>query len=343
MNRLHSKRDDPGITRPRVLATDIAWPTADVERAVLAEAGATLVVAPTGDRAELAALAADVDAILTCFAQVPAEVLDAAPRCRTVARYGVGVDNIDVEHATRLGMVVSNVPTYCTDEVADSALLGILALARRLVPFTRDVAAGGWGRSVPGTSVRLRGRVLGLVGLGAIGSALVPRARAVGLDVVAFSRSGGVDPGIHRAASLEELLREADIVSLHVPLTDGTRHLIGTRQLAAMKPMAWLVNTARGGLVDTAALLAALDAGVIAGAALDVTEPEPLPADHPLRGRADVVLTPHVAFSSDGSLAELARKAAGNVVDVLRGRVPQSVVNPDVLTSAALRSPLAAR
>ncbi|MCK9878870.1 C-terminal binding protein [Frankia sp. Ag45/Mut15] len=325
------------------MATDIAWPTADVERAVLAEAGATLVVAPTGDRAELAALAADVDAILTCFAQVPAEVLDAAPRCRTVARYGVGVDNIDVEHATRLGMVVSNVPTYCTDEVADSALLGILALARRLVPFTRDVAAGGWGRSVPGTSVRLRGRVLGLVGLGAIGSALVPRARAVGLDVVAFSRSGGVDPGIHRAASLEELLREADIVSLHVPLTDGTRHLIGTRQLAAMKPMAWLVNTARGGLVDTAALLAALDAGVIAGAALDVTEPEPLPADHPLRGRADVVLTPHVAFSSDGSLAELARKAAGNVVDVLRGRVPQSVVNPDVLTSAALRSPLAAR
>ncbi|ONH28055.1 C-terminal binding protein [Pseudofrankia asymbiotica] len=343
MDRVHSKRNSPELTRPRVLATDIAWPSADVERAVLAEAGATLVVAPTGDSAELAALAADADAILTCFAKVPAEVLDAAPRCRTVARYGVGVDNIDVEHATRLGMVVSNVPTYCTDEVADSALLGILALARRLVPFTRDVAAGGWGRSVPGTSVRLRGRVLGLVGLGAIGRALVPRARAIGLDVVAFTRSGGVDPGIRRAASLEELLREADVVSLHVPLTDGTRHLIGPRQLAAMKPTAWLVNTARGGLVDTDALLAALDAGVIAGAALDVTDPEPLPADHPLRGRADVVLTPHVAFSSDGSLAELARKAAGNVVDVLQGRIPRTVVNPDVLTSAALRSPLAAR
>ncbi len=343
MDRVESRRDDPGLARPRVLATDIAWPAADVERAVLAEAGATLVVAPTGDVAELAALAVDVDAILTCFAKVPAEVLDAAPRCRTVARYGVGVDNIDVDHATRLGMIVSNVPTYCTDEVADSALLGILALARRLVPFSRDVAAGGWGRSVPGTSVRLRGRVLGLVGLGTIARALVPRARAVGLDVVAFSRANSADPEIRTVSSLTELLGAADIVSLHVPLTEETHHLVGARQLAAMKPTAWLVNTARGGLVDTAALLDALDAGVIAGAALDVTDPEPLPADHPLRGRDDVVLTPHVAFSSDGSLAELARKAAGNVVDVLRGRVPHSVVNPGVLTSTALRTPLAAR
>ena len=326
--------------RTRVLVTDLAWPTTDVERDVLAAAGAELVLSPSDDPTELARLAADADAILTCFAKVTAEVLDAAPRCRTVARYGVGVDNIDVARATELGMVVTNVPVYCVDEVADSALLGILALARRLLPLNRDIVDGGWGRAVPGSGTRLRGKVLGLVGLGVIGSALAARAQALGLDVIAFDSSGRTVPGVRVVESLGELLATADAVSLHVPLTERTHHLIGAAQLAVMKPTAWLVNTARGPLVDTEALLAALDAGAIAGAALDVTDPEPLPADHPLRTRDDVVLTPHTAFSSDGSLAELASRAAGNVVDVLQGRIPATVVNPEVLTSAALRAPL---
>jgi D-3-phosphoglycerate dehydrogenase len=210
-------------------------------------------------------------------------------------------------------------------------------------PWCRDVVAGGWGRDVPGTGTRLRGKVLGLVGLGAIGRALAERARALGLEVVAVDRSGRSVPGVRLLASLDELLAEADVVSLHVPLTGQTRHLIGPAELKAMKPTAWLVNTARGPLVDTAALLDALERGDIAGAALDVTDPEPLPADHPLRGRDDVVLTPHTAFSSDGSLAELARRAATNVVDVLRGRMPATVVNPEVLTSPARRGPLEAR
>jgi D-3-phosphoglycerate dehydrogenase / 2-oxoglutarate reductase len=327
----------------RALVTDYAWPDLDVERSVLAEAGIDLVVARSGEVDELARLAGDVDAILTCFAKVPAEVLDAAPRCRTVARYGVGVDNIDVDHATRLGMLVSNVPEYCTDEVADSALLGILALARRLLPLTRDTGQGGWGHAVPGTGVRLRGKVLGLVGLGAVGRALAVRAQAVGLDVVALTRGTGQVPGVRLTASLDDLIAQADVVSLHLPLTPATHRLIGAAQLAAMKPTAWLVNTARGGLVDTDALLAALERGEIAGAALDVTDPEPLPACHRLRLREDVVLTPHTAFSSDGSLAELARRAAANVVEVLRGRVPATVVNPEVLNSAALRAPLEPR
>ena len=330
-------------TRTRVLVTDVAWPTTDVERDVLAAAGAELVLSPAGDPTELARLAADADAILTCFAKVTAEVLDAAPRCRTVARYGVGVDNIDVAHATDLGMVVSNVPVYCVDEVADSALLGVLALARRRLPLTRDVADGGWGRAVPGAGTRLRGKVLGLVGLGVIGSALASRAQALGLEVVAYDLSGRPVPGVRVVDSLEELLSVADAVSLHVPLTERTHHLIGAEQLARMRPTAWLVNTARGPLVDSDALLAALEAGEIAGAALDVTDPEPLPADSPLRTRDDVVLTPHTAFSSDGSLAELAMRAATNVVDVLQGRVPATVVNPQVLDSPALRGPLEPR
>jgi D-3-phosphoglycerate dehydrogenase len=326
----------------RVLVTDHAWPHLDVETAVLAAAGAELVVARHGDADELAELARDVDAILTCFARVPATVLDAAPRCRTVARYGVGLDNIDVARATELGMVVSNVVGYCTDEVADHTLLLILALARRLLPLSRDVADGGWGAEVPGTSRRLRGRTLGLVGLGAIGRAVAVRAAAVGLRVVALRRSGadttGTETsGIETVDRLEDLLGLADVVSLHVPLTAGTAGLIDAAALRAMRPDAWLVNTSRGGLVDTDALVEALERGELAGAALDVTDPEPLPAGHPLRSRPDVVLTPHSAFASDGSLAELARRAAENVVEVLAGRVPASIVNPAVLTSPALR------
>jgi D-3-phosphoglycerate dehydrogenase len=330
-------------TGPRVLVTDIAWPDAEVERAVLTAAGAELILAPPGDHAALVELAPTADAILTCFAPVTAEVLDAAVRCRTVARYGVGVDNIDVEHATRLGMIVSNVPAYCTDEVADSALLGILALARRLLPLTRDVAAGRWGRDVPGPGVRLRGKVLGLVGLGEIGRAVAVRAQAIGMSVVALARSGAAPSGVRLVATLDELLGIADVVSLHVPLTDRTHRLIGTEQFKAMKPTAWLVNTARGLLVDTSALADALEEGRLGGAVLDVTDPEPLPADHPLRVRDDVVLTPHTAFSSDGSLAELAGRAATNAVDVLRGRFPATVVNPEVLTGPELRAHLEPR
>lgn len=325
----------------KVLVTDHAWPTLDVETAVLARADAELIVAESGESSELARLAKDADAILTCFAKVSREVLDAAPNCRTVARYGVGVDNIDVAHATRLGMVVSNVPDYCSEEVADHTLLLLLALSRRLLPLTRQINSGGWNSADVPTPTRLRGKVLGLIGLGTIGRALIPRAQALGLDVVTLRRrSGEALDGVRTVASLQELLGQADVVSLHCPLTADTRHLIGADELAAMKPTALLLNTARGPLVDTDALLAALDRGDIAGVGLDVTEPEPLPADHPLRHRGDVVVTPHVAFSSDGSLAELARKAADNAADVLLGRTPSTIVNPEVLDSPTLRTAL---
>lgn len=322
---------------PRVLVTDHPGEDLEVERRVLAEVGAELVVALSGDETHLASLARDADAILTCFAQVTAPVLAAAERCLTVARTGVGVDNIDVGTATERGMIVSNVPEYCTDEVADHALALILALNRRIVPLARGTAAGQWNRHGAPVPGRLRGQVLGLVGLGAIGRALVPRARALGLEVVTLRRQGAASTGVRVVESLEELLRVSDIVSLHVPQTENTRGMIGARELALMKPTALLVNTARGGLVDTEALLSALERGELAGAGLDVTEPEPLPADHPLRTLDQVVLTPHTAFASDGSLAELSRKAAENVAQVLRGAVPPDVVNPSVLESPALR------
>jgi D-3-phosphoglycerate dehydrogenase / 2-oxoglutarate reductase len=310
----------------RVLVTDIAWPTVDVEREVLAAAGLDLILADSGEPAELVRLAADADAILTCFAKVSADVLDAAVNCRTVARYGVGVDNIDVAHATELGMVVSNVPVYCVDEVADSALLGILALARRLLPLTRDVAAGRWGRDVPGTGTRLRGKVLGLVGLGVIGQALATRAQALGLEVIAFDLSGQAPTGGRAVASLDDLLEQADVVSLHVPLTEQTHHLIGAAELQRMKPTAWLVNTARGPLIDNEALLDALETGVIAGAALDVTDPEPLPAGHPLFALPNVLVSPHVGGASTAMMPRMARLLREQIERMLRGDAPLNVV-----------------
>lgn len=327
----------------RVLVTDHPGVTVDVERSIFDAAGIELVVASSTDPAHLAVLAADVDAIATCFAEVTAEVLDSATRCRTVARFGVGLDNIDVARATELGMIVTNVPVYCIDEVADHTLMLMLALARRLVPFAVDTAAGHWNRALTTNPIRLRGKVFGAIGLGAIGSALVPRVSALGMDVVGLGRRGKVPDGVTNAGSLDELLAVADVVSLHLPLDASTRHTIGSRELNSMKPAAMLINTSRGGLVDTEALTEALAAGRIAGAGLDVTDPEPLAAAHPLRAMDNVVLTPHYAFSSDGSMADLSRTAAWNVVHVLDGVLPDSVVNDDVLTSPALRTPEVAR
>ncbi|MGV9926537.1 C-terminal binding protein [Nocardia rhamnosiphila] len=323
----------------RVLITDHPAATVEVERAVFEAAGVEMVVADSTDPESLAVLAADADAIATCFAKVPAAVLDNAPHCRTVARFGVGVDNIDVARAGELGIVVTNVPVYCVDEVADHTLMLLLALARRLVPFAVDTAAGGWNRSLTPVPVRLRGKTFGIVGTGAIGSALIPRVAALGMEVLALRRHGGEVEGATAMGSLDELLTAADVVSLHLPLDSATHHLIGARELGLMKPTALLLNTSRGGLVDTAALTAALSEGRLGGAGLDVTEPEPLPADHPLRTMAGVVLTPHYAFSSDGSMTDLSRTAAHHVLDVLAGRRPESIVNPEVLASPALRTP----
>ncbi|WP_313816006.1 C-terminal binding protein [Citricoccus sp.] len=323
--------------RPRILVTDHPGADLEVERRVLAEAGADIVVAQSGGEEHLAELARDVDAIVTCFAQVTETVLRSATRCLTVARTGVGVDNIDVRTATELGMVVSNVPVYCTDEVADHALALMLALNRQLVPLSRSAAGGGWDRQAAPLPARLRGKVLGLVGMGEIGRALVPRARALGLEVMALRRHREVPAGVRTVDTLEALLAQSDIVSLHLPQTEQTLGLLGARELALMKPTAVLVNTARGGLVDTEALLAALERGALAGAGLDVTDPEPLPADHRLRSLDQVILTPHAAFASEGSLTELSQKAATNVADVLRGTVPADVVNPGVLDSVSLR------
>jgi D-3-phosphoglycerate dehydrogenase len=326
----------------RVLVTDHAWPHLDVETAVLAAAGAELVVARHGDADELAELARDVDAILTCFARVPATVLDAAPRCRTVARYGVGLDNIPVARATELGMIVANVPDFCVDEVSDHAMALLLACARRVVTFARSTRAGEWdlaglGRGLP----RLRGQRLGIVGFGNTARTLIPKAQGFGLEVIvhtprlAAGRDAATD--VETTGDLAHLLATSDYVSLHAPATPATNGLIAEAELRAMKPTAYLINTSRGALVDEDALVRALGEGWIAGAALDVLGVEPARADHPLLALDNAIVTPHAAFYSEAAIAELETKAARNVASVLRGEVPATIVNPAVLDLPAYR------
>jgi D-3-phosphoglycerate dehydrogenase / 2-oxoglutarate reductase len=321
------------------LVTDFAWPSLDPERRILGAAGLDVVVAETGDEDELVALAADAEAILTNWKRVPARVLEAAPRCLTVARYGVGIDNIDVAAATELGIVVTNVPDYCIDEVAEHTVALLLALGRRIVPFAEQTSNRGWDNQTVGVLRRQRGRTLGLVGFGRIAQAVAGRARGLGFVVLAWSPrlAAGIHDGVEAVGSLDELLERSDAVSLHAPLTDSTRRMIGAEQFARMRPDAFLINTARGGLLDEDALYEAVTTGAIGGAGLDVMTEEPPAADHPLRTAPGVVMTPHAAFYSVESIEELQRKTADNVVAILSGRSVPTIVNPAVLERAALR------
>jgi D-3-phosphoglycerate dehydrogenase len=325
-----------------VLVTDYAWPTLDVERQILGSAGAELLVASTGDEAELLELAPRVDAILTCWKPVTDAVLDAAVACRTVARYGVGLDNIDVAAATQLGVVVSNVPEFCTEEVADHTMALVLSQARHVARFAAHTAACDWDNRACGPMRRLRGQVLGLVGYGRIAAAVAARAVGFGFDVLAFSpsRRSANRGDVRFAANLNELLSTCDVVSLHLPSTPTTKGLIGAEALAAMKPGAVLINTSRGTLVDEEALVNALRSGRLAGAALDVLADEPPDPDHPLLAMPQVTVTPHAAFYSAEAITELQETAASNVAAVLAGGLPQSIVNPEVLARPNLRVPV---
>ena len=319
----------------KVLITDYVWPSVEPERAVLAEAGAELVIAPDGEEATLAGLAADVDGILTCFAQVTDRVLRAAERCLVVGRYGVGVDNIAVDTATELGVAVTYVPDYCVDEVSDHVMALLLAWNRRIVLFDTATRSSGWGSvKLDLPMVRLRGKKLGVVGLGRIGRAVAAKAAAFGLEVLASDPYVTAEAASATGARLVEfadLLAESDFVTLHTPLAEGTRNLIGGPELRAMKSTAFLINAARGPLIDEGALHEALTSGEVAGAGLDVlVDPAP-PVDHRLLKLDNVLVTPHVAFYSPEAVLELEERSAREVVRVLRGEMPENLVNPAVI------------
>jgi glyoxylate reductase len=264
---------------------------------------------------ELRAHTRDAEGLLTLITdRVDAELLDGSPRLKAIANMGVGTDNIDVEAAKERGIPVGNTPDVLTDATADLAFALLLALARKIVSGAEKVRAGEWRTWEPAADLGadLAGAVLGIVGWGRIGQAVARRADGFGMEIVHSSRSSGVPPG--------ELLARADFVSLHTPLTPETRHLIDADALARMKPTALLINTARGGVVDQDALRTALHDGVIAGAALDVTDPEPLPADHPLLDAPNLLVVPHVGSATVRTRARMAEMAVENLLAALDGR-----------------------
>ncbi|MFF6806940.1 NAD(P)-dependent oxidoreductase [Streptomyces sp. NPDC012616] len=312
-----------------VLLTDFAWPDDAVERSVLEKAGHTLVTGPAEPASaevidDLVAEHRPVG-ILTCWAPVSTTAVQTSPDLRIVARLGVGLDNIAVDTATERGVWVTNVPDYCVEEVSDHAVGMVLAWTRGLAVFDRDVRAGRWNPA----SARLRRLstlTCGVVGYGRIGRATAHKLGAFGCRILAHDPHPPKDaPGVE-LVGLDELLRRSDAVILHVPLTPGTHHIIGTEQLALMKPGGLLVNVSRGGLVDTDAVVGALDGGHLDGAAFDVLESEPhVPAG--LLRQPGALITPHVAFSSDASVTELRRRAAEDVVRVLAGEAPAHACN----------------
>jgi D-3-phosphoglycerate dehydrogenase len=323
------------MSKFKVLLTDYAWPDLEIERRTLARVGAELVVADDPDPQALARLAADADAIMTNWVKVPAEVIDAAPKCRIVARLGIGLDNIDVAAATRRGMLVTNIPDYCLVEVAEHALALLLSLARKVAFYHHQTKGGRYDLKAGPPLRRIEGQTLGIVGMGNIGVTLAAKAQALGLKVVAADPAPRTRPAGVAFVSLDALLAQSDYVSLHVPLAPPTRHLIGAKQLAQMKPSAYLINTARGGLVDAAALAVALAEGKLAGAGLDVQEPEPPALDAPPWNDPRVIVTPHAAFASQESLADLRRRTSQQVADCLSGADVAHVVNLAALKGAS--------
>lgn len=311
----------------RVLLTDLPWGNAEIERRLLGPIPAEVVEAPDADERTLVRLAADVDAIATCWARVGRAVIEAAPHCRIIARLGIGLDNIDVAAATERGITVTNVPDYCVNEVADHAFALLLALARNVGFFHLRTKRGEYDLQAAPTMHRLAGRTLGLFGLGRIGQAVAARAPSFGLTVIAHTR-GGNDHGTGcRMVDFATLLTESDVISLHAPLTDETRHSFSADQLRRMKPTAFLINTSRGGLIDLAALQQALREDWIAGAGLDVFEPEPPDLTQPLFADERVIVTPHGAFVSEESLIDLRTRVAVQIADALAGRIPPNAVN----------------
>ncbi len=303
------------------------------EREELAKIGAELRALHCKTEEEVAASCQDADALLVTYVKVGRTALAALPRLKVIVRTGVGYDSVDVTAATERKVVVANVPDYCISDVAEHTLALMLSVWRRIGELDQLVRTQGWGLPIKPV-FRLEGKTVGLLGLGRMGQAVATRAKGFGVRLMAFDpyvprevfASLGVQP-----ATLEEVLRAADVLTIHSPLTAETRGLICERTLRLMKPSAVLVNTARGGLVKTEDLARGLKEGWVAGAALDVLDVEPLPRDHPMRGLPRVLITPHVAWYSEESDPELRRRTGSIAAAALRGERLPSILNPEVL------------
>ena len=308
---------------------------------VITSIGGEFIKAMCRTEDEIIQCSKDADAVTAPTSVTPytRRVFENLPRCRILASVGIGYESIDLEAATKHGIVVTTVPDYCWEDVSDHALALMLALGRKLFQVHNAVRQGGWGtapqvrRGILPPMFRFKGQTLGIIGFGSIGRTLALKVRSLGWPVVAYdpfvSREVMLMFGV-RKVELEELLRQSDFVSVHVALTPENRHLLGRQQFRMMKPTAYLINTARGPLIDEAALIEALREKVIAGAGLDVMDIEPPQKDNPLLGMDNVILSGHTAQYSDESELELWRKPLEEIASVMQGKWPRYVVNPQV-------------
>jgi D-3-phosphoglycerate dehydrogenase / 2-oxoglutarate reductase len=315
--------------------SDSVFPNLNPAREVLSKIGADVQLAAEPTPETILRIAMNADALLVTYAKITADMIRQMTRCRIISRFGIGVDNVDLAAATSAGIVVTKVPDYCIDEVSDHTLALLLALARKIPSSNARVHSGRWEMKAVVPIHRLRGTVLGLVGFGRIPRLVAPKAQSFGIRVVAHDPF--VPQEIFSRAAVEhvefgELLKMSDYVSIHSPLVPETQNLFSDDVFRQMKRGAYLVNTARGPIVDEAALARALDAGYLAGAALDVLPQEP-PSGSPLFGRENVIITPHTSFYSEESLVDLQIRAAEEVARVLTGQAPRNAVNPEALRS----------
>lgn len=334
------------MARFKVVITDSDYgDDATVERAILEPIGARVVLLQAKSEADLFAEAADCDAIVNQYARVGAATIQVMRRCRQIARFGIGVDIVDVEAATAAGILVTNVRDYCTEEVADHAIALWLALVRKLNAYDRATHRGIWRWQSGAPVHRIRGRTMGIVSFGKIGRAIGARALAFGVELLVhdpYLPAEVVAAHGGRKVEKDELLRQADYVVMQVPMTAETRHFLGAREFGLVKPGAFLINTGRGPTVDNRALYDALVSGRVAGAALDDPEEEPAkraswdPAGNPLFTLENVLVTPHSAYYSEQSIQLARETAASEVRRVLLGERPLNPVNNVRLASGAM-------
>jgi D-3-phosphoglycerate dehydrogenase len=314
----------------KVVITDCDHGSIEEEKEEFSRIGAELILAQVQEEKDLIRVCKDADGLVNQYALLTRRVLENLPKCKVISRYGVGLDPVDIKAATDLGIIVANVPDYCMDEVSNQTISMLLGLIRKITFFDQKVKSGQWDFRQGRPLYRLKGKTMGLVGSGRIGLVLAKKIAAFDVKVIAF------DPYLEKApegielTDFDTVLKESDFISIHCPLNDSTRHLIGEKAFKKMEKKPLLINTSRGPIIDEKALIQALRQGLISGAGLDVLEKEPPDSQSPLLKMENVILSPHIGFYSEESISELKRRTAKNVADVLTGRWPKSVVNQEV-------------
>ena len=315
----------------KVVITDCNHPSIEIERKMLSEINAELILSNCNTEEDIIKVAKDADGIINQRVPITRRVITLLNKCKVIVRYGVGVDNIDVKAATECGIIVSNVPDYCVDEVSTHAIALILNCARGISLLDRKIREEEWGFTLAKPLFRTQGKTLGIYGLGRIGSAVAKKSIGFGLKIIACDPYVSKVNNRIKMVDFPQLLSESDFISINASLTDETWHAFKENELKAMKKTAYLINTARGSIVDERVLYKALREGWIAGAAVDVMEKEPPYWEDPLLGLKNLIVTPHSAFYSEESYIELKTKVVKAVISVLNSRLPKSIVNPEVI------------